>query len=80
MEVYVPLAGLIDAEAERTRLGREEAKLERTLESAERKLANPQFQERAPTDVVERERRVAETRRQALEKVRRHLAELAANA
>ena len=80
MEVYVPLAGLIDVETERARLGREEIKLERTLESAERKLANPQFQERAPTDVVERERRVAETRRQALEKVRRHLAELAASA
>ena len=47
-ELYLPLEGLIDIEAERTRLGREIAKAEAEITKAEAKLANPAFAEKAP--------------------------------
>jgi len=56
VEVAIPLAGLLDLDAERARLERE---LDRIVEEAEgrgRKLGNESFLLRAPADVVERER------------------------
>jgi valyl-tRNA synthetase len=50
--VVVPLAGLIDLDAERTRLARERAKAEAEADKIARKLANPDFVARAPEDVV----------------------------
>jgi valyl-tRNA synthetase len=76
LQLYVPLGGLVDLEAERTRLDRELGKVERDLEALEAKLANPGFVERAPAQVVESER----ARRQELlgrrERLRAGLAEL----
>ena len=57
-EVFVPLEGLVDLDAERDRLGRALAKVDKELARVEGKLNNPRFVERAPDDVVERERRV----------------------
>ncbi|MBI5493349.1 MAG: valine--tRNA ligase [Deltaproteobacteria bacterium] len=56
VEVYVPLAGLIDFEAEMKKLRKE---LEKTLveyDSVEKKLSNEAFVARAPKDVVEKDR------------------------
>jgi len=47
-ELYLPLAGLIDIDAERSRLGKEIAKAEAEIVKAEAKLANPAFAEKAP--------------------------------
>jgi len=47
-ELYLPLEGLIDIDAERTRLGKEIAKAEAEISKAEAKLANPAFAEKAP--------------------------------
>jgi valyl-tRNA synthetase len=47
-ELYLPLEGLIDIDAERTRLGKEIAKAEAEIAKAEAKLANPAFAEKAP--------------------------------
>jgi valyl-tRNA synthetase len=47
-ELYLPLSGLIDIDAERSRLGREIAKAEAEIVKAEAKLANPAFAEKAP--------------------------------
>jgi valyl-tRNA synthetase len=55
-EVYVDLAGVVDLEAERQRLGKELAKVEETIGFVTAKLARPDFVERAPAAVVERER------------------------
>jgi len=61
MRVLIPLAGLIDKEAELERLGREISKLELNLERCRAKLTNANFVERAPAQVVEQERgRVAD--------------------
>jgi valyl-tRNA synthetase len=53
----VPLAGLIDIEAERTRLLKEMERVRREMDNLERKLSNASFVERAPKDVVEENRR-----------------------
>jgi len=56
LKLLVPLGGLIDKEAESARLARLIEKRAKELDRSERKLANPSFVERAPAEVVERER------------------------
>jgi valyl-tRNA synthetase len=61
MRILIPLAGLIDKQAELQRLGREIEKLHKELEKLNVKLENPKFIARAPADVVEKDKqRVAE--------------------
>ncbi|NNC89825.1 MAG: valine--tRNA ligase [Akkermansiaceae bacterium] len=55
-EVYLPLEGLIDVAAERSRLGKEIAKVEKEMAKSEAKLGNANFVERAKPEVVEQER------------------------
>ncbi|MEO1857275.1 MAG: valine--tRNA ligase, partial [Rubritalea sp.] len=60
-EVYMPLDGLVDLDAEKARLDKEIAKIEKEVEKAEKKLSNPNFIERAKPEVVAVERaRLAE--------------------
>jgi len=60
-EIYVELAGVVDLAAERARLEKELKRAADTLAFLEAKLARPEFVERAPADVVEKERdRLAE--------------------
>jgi valyl-tRNA synthetase len=56
MEVIVNLQGFLDVAAERARIEKQEAGLRKQIEGKERKLENANFVERAPADVVERER------------------------
>ncbi len=55
-EVYLPLEGLIDVEAEKIRLGKEIEKLTKEVAKCDAKLGNASFIERAPADVVEQEK------------------------
>lgn len=59
IEIYVPLADLIDVEKERERIRRELGKVEKELEKIESNLANEQFLKKAPQHIVraQRERR-----------------------
>ncbi|MCI0400264.1 MAG: valine--tRNA ligase [Gammaproteobacteria bacterium] len=57
MTLLIPLKGLIDRDAERERLSREIARLQKDLARSEQKLKNNAYVERAPADVVEKERR-----------------------
>ena len=59
LKVMVPLAGLIDAEAERTRLDKELGRLAKELARLQGKLGNEKFIENAPGEVVDKERRKA---------------------
>ncbi len=62
VEVIVPLVGVVDFAAEKTRLEKELARARKDAEGLDRKLGNPSFVERAPADVVEKDRaRLAET-------------------
>jgi valyl-tRNA synthetase len=56
MKVLIPLAGLIDKNAELARLDKEINKLRASLEKGETKLLNANFLDRAPATVVEKER------------------------
>ena len=55
-EILLPLAGLIDRDEELQRLAREIERADAEIQRLSRKLDNPQFVERAPADVVGRER------------------------
>lgn len=57
----LPLAGIIDLDAERGRLTKELGKLDQDIAAVERKLGNPDFMARAPEEIVEenRERKAA---------------------
>jgi valyl-tRNA synthetase len=68
LEVAVPLVGLLDFDAERTRLVKDLRKIDAELDARNRKLANESFLERAPADVVEKERAI---QKEFLEKKRR---------
>ena len=57
MKVLVPLADLIDKEAERKRLGKDIEKATQNLRKAEGKLANADFVSNAPPSVVAQERK-----------------------
>jgi len=60
--VALPLEGVVDFEAEATRLEKEIARLRGEADKTRAKLGNPQFVDRAPEDVVEEQReRLAET-------------------
>jgi len=56
LEVLVPVAGLIDTQAELSRLDKTIAKTEASLNATRAKLANEGFVARAPEEVVETER------------------------
>jgi valyl-tRNA synthetase len=50
------MAGLINKEEESARLTKEIIKLQKEIERAEMKLQNPNFVDKAPSEVVEKER------------------------
>ena len=69
MQVLIPLAGLIDKQAELMRLTREIEKIRKDLSRSEGKLANPDYVSRAPAAVVEEERLRVHGMSAALEKL-----------
>ena len=65
MRIHVPMAGLVDVESERTRIGKQLNKASQDLEKAKAKLSNENFVSNAPPAVVTQEReRVAEFEQQ----------------
>ncbi len=77
MEVYVPLAGLIDVDAERARIEKQLAKAEDDLARTEKKLANEGFLNNAAPEVVDKERAKRDEFAGATSKLRAQLEELA---
>jgi valyl-tRNA synthetase len=63
LEILVPMAGLIDPQAELERLGKRRRRAEADLAKLEAKLANGDFARNAPAEVVAKDRaRLAELR------------------
>jgi len=72
----LPLAGLIDLDAERARLQREIGDAESERQRAERQLANASFVAKAPPPVVEVQRKRLSTATEQIAVLERRLAEL----
>ena len=70
------ISGAIDVAAERARLGKDLAAVEKELAGTEGKLANPAFTARAPADVVAQIRARRETALADLDRLRVRLAGL----
>jgi valyl-tRNA synthetase len=73
---YLPLAGMIDLDAERARLEKEIAQLTADVARREAKLANESFVSKAPAAVVEREREGVRAAQAALAKLHEQIADL----
>jgi valyl-tRNA synthetase len=52
-DLFLPLEGLVDLEAEKTRLKKELEKIEAEITKVEQKLANPSFTQKVPATVLE---------------------------
>jgi len=67
-ELFVPLEGLIDVDAELIRINKRVAQLQSEIDRVQAKLANPNFADRAPAEVVAKEREKLESNRAELSK------------
>ena len=70
MKVLIPMAGLIDKDAELKRLAKEIARIEADVERTRGKLSNPSFVDKAPAAVVQKERDKIAEQETALAKLR----------
>ncbi|MFP4035679.1 MAG: class I tRNA ligase family protein, partial [Desulfovermiculus sp.] len=71
-EIYVPLLGVVDFDAELARLGKQLAKIDKDMQGLNRKLDNESFVAKAPAEVVDKER----SRLQELQEKRDKLVQL----
>ena len=78
MKLLIPMAGLIDKAAESARLSKEIGKLEKNLVGVSAKLANPNYLEKAPAHVVEKEQAKLAEIKSSLEKLKEQLARIEA--
>lgn len=69
-ELFVPLADVVDLGRERERVEEELSRVDGLLESARRRLANRTFLEKAPEEVVQRERDKAESLEEQRDRLR----------
>ncbi|HUL43502.1 MAG TPA: valine--tRNA ligase, partial [Bacteroidota bacterium] len=72
-EVFIPLEGLIDLDAERERIRKELTRVQGMVDGIEAKLANQSFVSKAPKEVVEKEREKLETFRATMLKLQNNL-------
>ena len=76
VEAFIPLEGIIDVAAEHERLGKAITEAAAALEQVDRKLGNESFVERAPEEVVAKERDKHAELTGLLDKLRTQQAEL----
>lgn len=76
LEAYLPLAGVIDLQAEVSRLEKELQQVEQELRRTEGKLRNPGFLKKAPPEIVAKERARQEEGSIKKEKLEKRLQEL----
>ncbi len=70
LEIFIPLAGLIDVEAESKRLLKEIEKLEKEKALYKKKLDNESYTQKAPSEIVQQERERLSQAEAALYKLR----------
>ncbi len=75
-EIFVPLEGLINVDAEKKRLEKDLAGLKTQLERLAKKLANADFLKNAPGDIVEKEKARRTDIEERVEKLNKNLEQL----
>jgi len=75
-EIFIPLEGIIDITFERKRLQKEINRITGVTNGIRKKLDNRNFREKAPADVVEKERAKLDSMNETLSKFERNLAAL----
>jgi len=78
MKLLIPMAGLIDKDAELARLSKEIDRISADLTRCRNKLTNPDYVERAPSHVVAREQQRASEMASSLEKLHEQLCRIQA--
>lgn len=73
VELFVPLAGLIDLEVEKNRLSKEIGRLDKQVEGLSKKLRNEQYLQKAPENVVQQDRDKLKNFTEKLEKLKANL-------
>ncbi len=76
VEVHLPLAGVIDIEAEKKKLLKEQEQLTNFVKGVEQKLKNKQFVANAPKEVIELERQKLADNQEKLSKIEQRLKSL----
>ncbi|MCE2571358.1 valine--tRNA ligase [Motilimonas eburnea] len=78
MELLIPMAGLVDKEAELARLAKQEEKVAKDLDKVTAKLGNEKFVGKAPEAVIAKERAKQQELQEALDKIKAQQATIAA--
>jgi valyl-tRNA synthetase len=77
MEIYVPLAGIVDLAEERERLKKEIEKAEKEIAGIEGRLSKPDFVARAPAEVVAKDRARVDELKNRIQKVSENIKRIA---
>ena len=72
-EIYIPLSGILDIDAETQRLKKELAKNETELKRVSGKLNNKRFLDKAPQDVVDKEKKKKDEFESNIQKLKNNL-------
>lgn len=75
-ELYLDLKNYLDIEREINRLKKEKEKIEEKLKFIEKKLSNPQFIEKAPQEIIGKEREEMKKLQSRLQKISKFLEDL----
>ena len=73
LELYISLGGLIDIEREKTRMGKRASEINRIISSINGKLSNENFINRAPENVINKERSNLHKLTAELEKIKSNM-------
>jgi valyl-tRNA synthetase len=76
-ELFLPMAGLVDSDAERSRLVKELTRIQAEIDKVSEKLRNPEFLQRVPESVLRDHQSRLDDWRGKLEQVKAAMAELA---
>ena len=73
MEIFIPLEGIIDVKKEAGRLKDKLKDLEKILKSTDKKLKNKQFLNRAPQEIIAREKEKKIQFKESIKKLKSNL-------
>lgn len=76
VSIFIPLAGLVDVAKEKERLGKELSQLENEIAKIESRIASPSFSQKAPPEVVEKEKVKLDTFKEKAGKIKERLEQL----